>query len=48
MTTLHALRSAVRDVLDRLADAARLVLPALGGHRPAPIPVPVRTRTVRR
>ena len=48
MTTLDALRSAARDALARLADLVELVVPALGGHRPTPVPVRVRTPGRRR
>ena len=48
MTPLRTLRSAVRDALARLADLVELVVPALGGHRPTPVPVRVRQPEGRR
>ena len=48
MTPRPALPAAVSDALDRLADAIDLVLPALGGRRPQPVPVRVRVPGRRR
>jgi hypothetical protein len=44
MTTIEALRSAARRVAGRLSAGLRLIVPALGGHHPQPIPVRVEAQ----